>query len=241
MDMFRKCTVAGGALLVGFAGHTSAAVLSYASSSVINNGNGYDGLGIFGAPGASLVGATYTLTTSFDTDANSYSQDNGYNNNWSVGNAPFDFSLTVNGVTYSGKSFGTTSSEASITNSLSLGLGSNDRISTQEYSYDAGGNFLWISQWINSSTDAFIGLSRDFGMRLLHPSITDDESYDYFSISSPYGITYFNNNSHTSLVAINSLPNQPANVPEPETVALLGIGLLGFTASRRKPAKNNNI
>lgn len=32
----------------------------------------------------------------------------------------------------------------------------------------------------------------------------------------------------------------PSGVPEPSTVALLGLGLLGFAASRRKSAKSNN-
>lgn len=33
----------------------------------------------------------------------------------------------------------------------------------------------------------------------------------------------------------------PAAVPEPTTVALFGLGLLGFSASRRKSAKNKNV
>ena len=35
-------------------------------------------------------------------------------------------------------------------------------------------------------------------------------------------------------------PNPPFVIPEPTTVALLGLGLLGFAASRRKSAKSNN-
>jgi hypothetical protein len=35
-------------------------------------------------------------------------------------------------------------------------------------------------------------------------------------------------------------PNPPSVVPEPGTVALLGFGLIGFAATRRKSAKSNN-
>lgn len=239
MSILKRTIVAVVTLLTGFVVvPASATVFSYSSSSVIDNGNGYDGLGLFGSAGASLVGATYTLTTTFDTDGNSYTVDNGYNENWSTGAAPFHFSLKVNGITYSGASFGITASEGIIANTLSATNTNFDWAITNDYSYDTSGNFLWITQQIQSYTDPFVGQSRNFGESRSYSSIADATSSDYFSFSNSHGITFLNTSGHTALIQINGGPDQSANVPEPESIVLFGIGMLGFAASRRKRAKS---
>jgi hypothetical protein len=54
------------------------------------------------------------------------------------------------------------------------------------------------------------------------------------------GATWQRNYEGFSSVA-SSLSGDPAVVPEPTTVALLGLGLLGVAVSRRKSAKNKNV
>lgn len=46
-----------------------------------------------------------------------------------------------------------------------------------------------------------------------------------------------NNNSHFKALNTDGVATSANNVPEPTTTALLGLGLLGFAASRRKSAK----
>ena len=54
---------------------------------------------------------------------------------------------------------------------------------------------------------------------------------------SEYSLTIYTSATKQDLAVFEKLPAPPASVPEPATTALLGLGLLGFVASRRKHAK----
>lgn len=57
--------------------------------------------------------------------------------------------------------------------------------------------------------------------------------------ASTYSVTLYTSASRQDLAVFEKSPVPPASVPEPATTALLGLGIFGFVALRRKQATGN--
>ncbi|SNT29319.1 PEP-CTERM protein-sorting domain-containing protein [Noviherbaspirillum humi] len=231
------------ALTVGVASSASATVFTYTSSGTISGGynDSYDYSGLFG--GGSLFGKSFTLTTSFDTNNNYWNESYPNQYSSSYGYAPMSVSVNVDGHSYATTISNSYSGQGFIANGVSTGNTSYDI--DEVYTYGSGitdnGSYVEIQQYAYDYWNTFVGSSNSLDIsRTIDPSNLF-VSQAYFYLSDPTaGSTYFNIYGGTAYgvsSGIQSIVINGGNVPEPETLALFGIGLLGFAVTRRKAKK----
>lgn len=214
-----------------FAGSAQASLLwTVSATGTISSGTDYSG--VFGAANKNLSGLAYTETIKASTDptnyafvGNSASQSSLYG---SIHLPAFTDTVTVNGHTVTFNLTNPSFEYQLIRDSVSKHLSGYDEIYTNDRGYDAAGNRVWavIEAYTNSASSPFVP-SLDFNQIITQPAKVGINSIVNFSVVGADRAGFSG--------TMASLSVTPANVvPEPASIALLGLGLLSMTALRRR-------
>jgi hypothetical protein len=188
---------------------------------------GYETTGFFGAAGRDLTGVKYTQSFTASIDPSMYVDYRSGPNYVGVnGIVATPVKVTVDGVTISLMPTGDFYSQEYVAKGLEVGGVTLDQIDSYENSAPNSTDFFKARNDLVSYRKKFVP-TLDFSQSL---SFVPDASFDsqaYFYIRGS-NIARFNGNIDLFEVNVDT------NVPEPTSIALLGLGMAGLVTARRR-------
>lgn len=200
--------------------------------------NGVDNARMFETGSSNLTGLEYTQTLRASVDPSKYLMDTS-SNMWQVGMyalepQPFTVSMTVNGLTFTyqvtSPNYGYQYISAGTSRYPSSGYP--DQIYSSQDGIDASGYGVaaYVNVYTYDAARAFVPTT-DFGQKIVanfSDRVTSTANF-YVAKDGLYS-TYIVGN----IVSIEVNTDISTDIPEPASIALLGIGMLGIAAWRRR-------
>ena len=229
-----------GVITLLLAMHANASTWTVTATGFISDG--IDGLNLFGLTGISrgdLSGMRFTQVITASTSLSDYTNLDVYNQKGlSVlysGIGSFSDTATVSGKSATVNVQTSTNATQSLSNAISIPSNfQQDTIYTYNTGLTADGQEFTAYSSASSTTDAFVS-SLNFGQslyRVITGNISTESNFDLYDPILSQATRFTG-----TIDSITITANGDADVPEPAPLALLGIGLFGFLASRRRAAK----
>lgn len=196
--------------------------------------SGYDSTGVFGSVDQDLSGLTFVQEITANTDMSqwSYNNSNIYENSVYGTGPAFTFTVTVNGHSTTFVVLNSLWGQQYLARGVSAGYpyANYDYIYNYQYGYTADDNYAYALNYAFSYSTGFVP-TLNFDQILTQNFDSSFGAGADFAIIGTQNARFYGT---PNFIAVNN------QVPEPDALALFGLGALGLIASRRKSATSTS-